>query len=817
MLFIKYGDIFLMTLPIINTRIFLFKAFLLFFSISHGQNFTSPVDSLQHIVNSYADDVPQKTPYLFEVIRLQLLSGDRYKTLESFDLLEMYDLNELEKDEYNKYLGLKAKYFRLIGDYKKALQLARSIKLSVGQDSEFDYLLLMAEIFTTAKQSDSAKIYFKKIREFTSAVPDEFLIARYELALALYYKKYYKKRLAIKNSLSAFQYFNAHQYNAFAGKALATVGHSYYLSERYDSSLYYCYAAIPYLEKNYCYQTLCSNYNVVATVLQNTGRMNKSIEFYFKGLKLAEYFRIEYLLPAFLYNLGNSHLLIKSYKKSKVYFQSCFDYALLHKDTISNLYAANALGILTLELGEIEEASEYFDYALNLARLKNAKFVYSYVFNNQADIFIHQGKYSKAKELVDSSKFWAEHYSSTEMLIPVNIRYAKLYAADGKSDDAIQLLKQSLQLCRETYYLENEICILKLLADIYKSEGRLAKALDYFEEAQNLSDSLNFSTILENLVNLEYEYEYQKNDRIKQLENEKQLLKRETQIRRSKLLSYISIAIGFVLFLILGFFVLLNRSKKKKNKILIEKNNLIEKQRNELTKTNATKDKLFSIIGHDLKNPFNVIYGYSDLLLSEDLDEESKKDFYKRINVASIQLTEMIDNLLLWSRGQLGKIKFARQVLSLDKIFEDSINSCRLMAEKKNISLEREVGKTEGLFVYADKDMLKIVLQNLICNAIKYTPVSGRVLLGCNLKGKTAIVFIRDNGLGIEDDVINLILKGNVNSSQNGTKGEKGTGLGLSICRDFLKMHKEKLKIVSEIDNGSEFSFELQITDRNQN
>lgn len=231
-----------------------------------------------------------------------------------------------------------------------------------------------------------------------------------------------------------------------------------------------------------------------------------------------------------------------------------------------------------------------------------------------------------------------------------------------------------------------------------------------------------------------------------------------------------------------------------------------------LREINATKDKLFSIIAHDLKSPYNAQLGFLELLLDEgsSYTEQQRKRFINTVYHSTKQSFALLDNLLIWSRTQTGKIPFNPEELLLAQVFEEAIDLQQYPAQSKNILIETELCN-DNLEVSADVEMVNTILRNLLSNAIKFTPDNGNILIG----GKTAndnqiLIYVKDTGIGIEKENLKEIFNPASNFSTVGTNKEKGTGIGLIICRDFVERNGGKIWVESEPGKGSAFYFTLQ-------
>lgn len=228
-----------------------------------------------------------------------------------------------------------------------------------------------------------------------------------------------------------------------------------------------------------------------------------------------------------------------------------------------------------------------------------------------------------------------------------------------------------------------------------------------------------------------------------------------------------------------------------------------------LHELNATKDKFFGIIAHDLKNPFNSMLGFSDMLNEnfDSYDTTEQKKILGLIHTGIQNTYNLLDNLLLWSQSQKGIINFKPEKSNLFLLANDSISLLNQSAEKKSISLINQI--PENVFVKADKNMLSVILRNLISNAIKFTSTGGEVILKAEDKERFTEIEIKDTGVGIAKEVQSKLFDISKNTSTHGTEKETGTGLGLILCKEFTEKNNGKIWVNSELGKGSSFKFTI--------
>ncbi len=266
---------------------------------------------------------------------------------------------------------------------------------------------------------------------------------------------------------------------------------------------------------------------------------------------------------------------------------------------------------------------------------------------------------------------------------------------------------------------------------------------------------------------------------------------------------------GVILILLIAYIFLSRVRQLKNQKILLEK--LVTTKTAELSESNTTKDKFFSIIAHDLRNPFNTIIGFSEILLEKirSADVESLEETAVIINTSAVQTSSLLENLLEWANSQRGKISYNPVPFKLIELYNEELRRLEDMAKEKNIEIKRTL--PEDLTITADKNMIKTILRNLISNAIKFTHKNGKVEINARIDNEYAEVSVSDNGIGMSKETMSKLFRVDSDLSIRGTENEKGTGLGLALCKEFIEKHSGKIWVESEPGKGSIFRFILPL------
>ncbi len=235
----------------------------------------------------------------------------------------------------------------------------------------------------------------------------------------------------------------------------------------------------------------------------------------------------------------------------------------------------------------------------------------------------------------------------------------------------------------------------------------------------------------------------------------------------------------------------------------------IKLKNQELQKLNAEKDRFLSIIAHDLRNPFNSIIGFSDMLVkqADKADFEGVVKYSKVIMNSSKKAMDLLTNLMEWSLSQTGRMDYNPEHFEIDKTIHETLSLFWEVAEQKSIKIEKDLISEKA--VYADKEMISTVLRNLISNAIKFTQQGGSIKIQTKVNQDKVEISVKDTGIGLSESATDRLFRVDESISSPGTQKEQGTGLGLILCKEFIDKHNERIWVESEPGKGSVFYFTL--------
>ncbi|MFO7830338.1 MAG: PAS domain-containing sensor histidine kinase, partial [Bacteroidales bacterium] len=249
---------------------------------------------------------------------------------------------------------------------------------------------------------------------------------------------------------------------------------------------------------------------------------------------------------------------------------------------------------------------------------------------------------------------------------------------------------------------------------------------------------------------------------------------------------------------------------KHAEKEILHQKKEIEEQRDKLALSNATKNKFFRIIAHDLRNPISTLVSSTNLVFNdfEDYNKAQTKNIIAELNKLSQTTFNLLENLLDWSSTQMGDVQFAPKPIEIKMIVNENIELIKRKVDQKNIELNIEI--PENIVAYADEDMIKTVIRNLLSNAVKFTPENGQIKISAQSEKDEVLFKIKDSGVGIEPKDLPKLFKIDQHHTTPGLSNEKGSGLGLILCKEFVEKNGGTITIDSKPQKGTSIIFTLK-------
>jgi signal transduction histidine kinase/Tfp pilus assembly protein PilF len=468
------------------------------------------------------------------------------------------------------------------------------------------------------------------------------------------------------------------------------------------------------------------------------------------------------------FNLGTLYTRQNKLDKALEKYKQSLSLRRSEKDAVNEANTLNAIGNLYFLMKNDEKSLANHVVALEIRQRLGDKAAIAESYNNIGALYYQQKNIERAVANVDLA-----------------------LAAAQASQDQEQM--------RKSY---------DLLSLCLRDAGDFQKALRYRELFVEMTDFIQRDMNQQKLVDAQTSYLIDKKQtEIHKLESIRKARERELAAeRRTKIILYALVGLAAVVLVLILYLYFL---KRRTNKILQVAHDTVRDQNIQLTDLNATKDKFFSIISHDLKGPLNSLTSFSGLLINhtDSLSKDEIKMLAKDLDKSLKNLFALLENLLEWSRSQTGNIEFKPERFDLTSLLQQNKELLNTQAQNKNISLVFNPDST--LSVDAHRHSVNTVVRNLISNAIKFTPQGGTITLSTEVKENLLVVSVKDTGVGMPKEVLDKLFRIDTKHTTKGTADEKGTGLGLILCKDFIEKNGGRIWVTSEVGKGSIFSFQL--------
>ncbi|UOY06247.1 tetratricopeptide repeat-containing sensor histidine kinase [Muricauda sp. SCSIO 64092] len=482
----------------------------------------------------------------------------------------------------------------------------------------------------------------------------------------------------------------------------------------------------------------------------------------------------------FLMNLATAFSLLKGYEQALPYYNKALQLVEASGDDVQRAQIQANLGYLYLHTEDYEKAKAYCKKSLDVLGKKKYQAFEAFGWITMGEVAIREKKYD------DALGFFTK---SEALLLPIQDQQRKAETLQGMADTyyfkkdftkSTEYAKAAKKIATNISYHQGIVRASELLYKLYLDQDQLKEALEYMQTAKHLSDSILESENKTKFLMLEAQAKFDREQELKEFENEKELARQRT-------ITYIS---GILLTTLLIIILLI-----RKNAINQKKANLT------LRELNKTKDRLFSIIGHDLKAPIGTLQELLELYDANEISEKDMAKFAPRLKQNVDHSSFTLNNLLYWAKTQMNGIRpNTKEVLVKPKAMDvHKLYSTKIRAKEINIQFSID----SDLKIMVDPVHLDIILRNVFSNAIKFTPEKGTIYFGGNDTGDKTEISVRDTGIGMNQETVKAITNGSIINSTPGTKKEKGTGIGLQIAQELIRVNKGSLKIESQLNKGS--------------
>ncbi|EOZ98319.1 Membrane associated signal transduction histidine kinase [Indibacter alkaliphilus LW1] len=517
-----------------------------------------------------------------------------------------------------------------------------------------------------------------------------------------------------------------------------------------------------------------------------------------------------------LNNLGALYYQQRNYNEAIRKFKEAYEIGLKLEDPFIIIRSLNNIALNYSKTERLDSALHYAKEALRQNEAAGSIYFTSFTNRVIGDVYLAKGEVKEAIEIYEYSLEAASHQKLQSFEASILHRLGKAYFKDGNPDKAISILERGKEISKENGFQDELAQTLKNLAEAYDYIGNVPLAFENFKLFIEINDSLDEKADKDRLALIQGMFEVEKSDaEVKYLKSENKL--QELRIRNFRLLFFILIISALLLGSLLIWLYMMNKKTKAINKDLFEKQEKVNQQKaklelqsKELNNSNKLKNKLFSILGHDLKSPVSQLQSVLGLVNNQELSREefSTISHILKRNVDSLYM--VLDNILSWSKSQMESFKVQLSPTKLEATLNPCIELLQTQALAKELTIHTDL--ESDVKVWADQDLLQVILRNILSNAIKFSKKGSKIDIKSFSEGNQVILEIRDYGIGMPAKILESFgsEQFSILESRPGTEKEKGTGLGLNISKEFIVLMDGDLIFSSQKGKGTSAKIKLK-------
>lgn len=530
------------------------------------------------------------------------------------------------------------------------------------------------------------------------------------------------------------------------------------------------------------------------------GEYSKAFEEYLETIELAQQVSDKQMLSIVNENIANLYLSLNDYEQAMLFYKKV---KFINEEIGNPIIMAETsvnMALAFSEMGRLDEAMYNANSSIKTFEDNKIMDWLAYAYQIKGKIYLEQNKFN-----------WAMYWFNQSNLLYKQVfdERAEITLLNGMAKALIGLKKDSIpeihalkafQLSRKIDDKPGIQESAEILYSYYKEKGDFETSLKFHEHYQSITEHLTKNENQKGLTMLKTKMQYDQQKQQLISENDKALAKQKTYV-------YIAVFILSIFFAITLFIRKSVRIQKGLNKELVSKTADLEKKEEHLKHLNSTKDKLFSIIGHDLRGPIGAFQGLIKLFKEGEMSKDEFLSFVPKLKADIDHIAFTLNNLLSWGQTQMNGSITKPGLTALENIVEENIALLSETALHKSIKLISRVDM--NTMTWADSNQLDIVVRNLLSNAIKFTPEKGMVTIGAIEKFNQWEIYVRDNGVGMNEETMGKIFGKNSTHTSYGTNDEKGTGLGLSLCKEMVEKNNGHIWVNSALGKGSTFYFTI--------
>ena len=664
----------------------------------------------------------------------------------------------------------------------------------------FSLLLSVSFCFSTAPgQTRIDSLENELSKNIPDSVKVSLLVAlsqEYQYADFTQSKEYAEQALSLTENRD-FSRNKAHAYK--------NVANLYTLSGDYSSALKYDELALKQSLALEDSLSITIDYNNIANDYLDLGEYDEAYYFFTQSHRLATAIGDSLRMTVALHNVGRVFKELGQYDRALDHLDISREMSTRIGDLEGIPYSYDEIGDVLLRQGEYDSALQTLMTSLKLSRQHNILVLEPRTLTKIANCYSHIGDFKTALAYYDTT--YALHEKTNNRFAQAEVEFGRgmVYLAQGKYDEATQLINRSLQVAKETNARILAINCYNKLSALAELKGDYRTSLDFFKQYKQLEDSLFSQDMQEKLLRDQLRFETEAKDtQIAALSRARDI--RDDQIKKQDFIRNILVVVMALSVILLATVYRSGQRRRQINTLLLQHQEDMERRSEELERLNQVKDKFFSIISHDLRSPINALAGLLDLLDKGGVKPDELPNHVRELKTRFIHTRTLLNNLLDWTLLQMDKLNLQANKIDLHRIIDENIQLLSAV-QTKQIKLVNEI--PNNAIAFADSNTVNLVIRNLMTNAIKFTNDGGKVIITAEDKGTEWLISVIDNGIGMDPDVLRILFDKTAPYTTRGTANEKGTGLGLILCKEFVEKNGGRIWVESKPGRGSKFTFSL--------
>lgn len=644
-------------------------------------------------------------------------------------------------------------------------------------------------------------------------------------------------REALQYTYTALEYAEYVACASCKGTLLANLGNIYWRKGHFEKAFEYLLDARDIAEDIEDRMAYARTLNHLGILYSGQGLHDKALKQYFEAYRVYDALDSIVNTSMVLNNIGLVYYYREDYDEAEEFHLRSLEIKQDLDDERRNASSLHNLGLVYKKRGELDKAHDYLEKSRHiLAGYPDTRDL-AIVFRSLGKLYLKEEAYAEALNYLNEAEDVFVQVGDMRSIARVLMYLGEVHYAMKAYAIAEDYLKRSLELSKKYQFPSQIKNAYAILSNIMVQKDNYRLAYDYQKKSKEIADSIQDRESMQRIIELQMRYEReQKASEIDLLQKSNEIaeLNLEKQRLFQKLLIIFIVLILFILFAIYYRFREARRINRmlesqkaeiidSNNKLKQLNNNLIEEKRrvDELNKklresedhlkaVNKTKDQFFSIISHDLRNPFASIVSFSRILKRDiqDLSREELQELARELDKSVLKINSLLENLLQWSRAQTGNIKFKPEYFELHSLISETISLFLGAARDKNVDIIDNAG---DFIVYGDLNMTETIIRNLLSNAIKYSNPGGQVVIASRKLNGFLEVRVEDEGVGIREEDQQKLFRSDSLFTTYGTNDEKGSGLGLLLCKEFVQKQGGSISLESKVDEGTVFRFTIPL------